>query len=221
MKRLLVIALALSVLASCKNDEPTPYIDFGFDYAPLSVGSWVEYDVDSIVFNEFDARTDSFHFIMRVECTEVYEDQTGRSVYRFEQTKRSNDTASSTFRKAFSLVKEGVRIERNEDNKISVPLTFPISIDASWDGNAFNVQDEQTFEIVAVESTAQINGVNLDSTATVLQINDTNNFVFKQFAQERYSRDIGLVYREQLIKETQFNIDSGLHWIQQIRASGP
>ena len=51
--RLSILACAILILVSCKKDDPVK-IDVGHSYFPVEIGSWIIYDVDSTVWNDFD-----------------------------------------------------------------------------------------------------------------------------------------------------------------------
>ncbi|MDB4104209.1 hypothetical protein N9545_01625 [Salibacteraceae bacterium] len=51
------------MLGACKRNNQIQEVDFGYDYLPLYQGAWIEYDVDSIVYDDFNASVDTFSFI--------------------------------------------------------------------------------------------------------------------------------------------------------------
>ena len=218
-KSLRAILLLLTVFAtsSCKRDDQVDPVDFGYDYMPLLRGSWIEYDVDSIVYDEFNARVDTFSFIQRDECVEAYKDLEGRTTFRFERFKRYSDTASMQFVTTYTRLVQGVRAELFENNVRTVPLVFPPKDGEDWDVNAFNALGSQEYSYDYVGRTDTLGGTLFDNTLRVIQQNDTDNFIIKQFAEERYTRNVGLVYKRWFDIETQFGIDSGLQWVQTIR----
>jgi hypothetical protein len=208
------------LVTACKQDPPVT-VDLGHNYYPLSVGSWVEYQVDSIAYDEFNASVDSFLFFLREECVEVFVDLEGRDAFRFERYIRSSDTASWRFRSSFYVVTESTRTEQVESNVRQVVLTYPPSAGKSWDRNAFNSKEQQSIRYLEVDMPYGLNGLTIDSVAQVILQSDTDNFIVKSYSDERYARNIGLVQKEFYYIETQFNIDSGVHWIQTARSWGP
>lgn len=216
---LLVFALCLAAI-SCKDDREKPDIDFGYNYMPLAEGAWIEYTVDSIVSDEFLQTTTTYSFTLRETVAEKYEDAEGRTIFRIERSKRTSDTSAFEVVGSYALLHDGIRVERVDENLRVVPLIFPPKSGEDWNGNAFNTKGEQQFEYDYVDRAGTYNGLALDSTLRVIQWNDTSNFVIKQYSEERYARNIGLIYREYIDIETQFSVDSGLHWIQVISGHG-
>lgn len=204
-------------MSGCKHDDPIEEVDFGYDYLPLNVGSWIEYDVDSIVYDDFNALVDTFSFIQRDECVEIFKDLDGRTVYRFERFKRTSDTASMLFVRSYTRLIQGVRAEMQENNLVTVPIVFPPKQGEEWDANAFNARESQEYLIDYVDQMEIIGGESFDQSLRVIQLNDTDNFIIKRFAEERFARNVGLIYKRWFDIETQFGIDSGLLRIQTIR----
>lgn len=214
----LVMALAM---VTCKKDpDDRPKTDYGYNYLPLKEGAWIEYRVDSTVLDEFTQTSATYTFTMRETVAEQFEDAEGRTVFRIERSRRWNDTAGYEVVGSYSLLKHGARAERVDENLRVVPLVFPPGEGGEWDGNAFNTLDEQLFEYEYVDRPGTYSSLVFDSTLRVIQWNDTDNFVIKKYSEERYARNTGLIYREYLDIETQFSVDSGLHWIQVVTGYG-
>lgn len=215
-----ILALALCSFSACKKNPPVE-VDFGYNYLPLEIGQWVEYDVDSIVYDEFAQTVTNYPFVLRETVVETFEDAEGRTAYRVERATRMLDSAEFVVRGSYAVLVDGVRAERLDNNTRIVPLIFPPKDGADWNGNAFNTKGEELFEYDYVDQPETIGSLALDSTLRVIHRNDTDNFVVKTYQEERYARNIGLVYREFLDLETQISGDSGLHWIQVLRDMGP
>ena len=79
--RILIIAAALAVLTGCKKDEEV-VVDLGLDYYPTAVGSWVEYQVDSLWRDDVAAVLDSVSYRLLERVAEAYTDDEGRPARR-------------------------------------------------------------------------------------------------------------------------------------------
>jgi hypothetical protein len=71
-----------------------------------------------------------------------------------------------------------------------------------------------------VDEPFTIGTLSFDRTLRVILENDTDNFVVKRYSEERYARNVGLISKRYFHIETQFEIDSGLQWIQRISGIG-
>ncbi|NQV52097.1 MAG: hypothetical protein HQ500_02890 [Flavobacteriales bacterium] len=210
-----LVAMSLGMLA-CGKDKDQAKIDFGYAYYPLVIGNSVEYKVDSVVYNEFTATVDSFSFLMREECVETFTDLEGRTAYRFERYVQKDDTSDFAFRTSFYVVTDGVRTEKVENNQREVVMVYPPKNGEDWDANAFSAADQVDYEFEAVHQALQLGSLSFDSALRVIQLNDTDNFITKRFSEERYAKHVGLVEKRYYHIETQFEVDSGLYWIQTV-----
>lgn len=210
------MVLISALLIGCKGD-PIEEVDFGYEYVPLTVGSYIDYDVDSIVYDEFAGTKTVFHFVLRERIAEVYENLNQQPVYRIERSKKLSDTSEFAVYESYALTMDGTRLERLRNNLRTIPLIFPPRSGELWDGNAFNKQSRTNYSYDYVHVSQSISGQRFDSTLRVLHWVDTNTLIEKRFSEERYARGKGLIYKEFFDVETNFNVDSGLHWIQSIR----
>jgi len=75
---ILIIALGLGVYA-CTTDEP-PTADLGEAYYPMIEGHWVEYELDSVVYDDFDDSKTTTLYDLRIEVGEEIIDGEGSKV---------------------------------------------------------------------------------------------------------------------------------------------
>lgn len=200
---LLFLGGAALFVASCKDSPNNPEIDLGFDYLPLKVGSVLEYDVDSIVYDEFTATVDTFSFKLREVCTDTFSDLEDRLAYRFERLIKRDDTSDYAFHSTFYLVTDGVRTERFENNLRTVQLVYPPVLGEDWDANVFNTLSPSDREFESVDASYSQGELAFDSTIHVILENDTDNFVIKRFSEERYAKHVGLITKRYFDIETQ------------------
>ncbi|MEQ9186215.1 MAG: hypothetical protein RLP15_00660 [Cryomorphaceae bacterium] len=204
------------LLAACGKDKGETKVDFGYAYYPLEVGKVIDYRVDSIVYNEFTQSVDSFSFLLREACIETFTDLEGRTAYRFERSVQKDDTSEFIFRTSFYVVTDGVRTEKVENNQREVVLVYPPINGEDWDAKAFSAAERVDYEFEAVHQAIDLGTFRFDSALRVIQLNDTDNFITKRFAEERYAKNVGLVEKRYYHIETQFEVDSGLYWIQTV-----
>jgi hypothetical protein len=212
-----IILVMVLVLSSCKESEEER-IDFGYDYAPIGLGKWTEFYVDSIFFDEFNPGvSDTQHFLIRETFSDTFSELNGNLSYIIERQEVDENGNANGVAVRYSLVKTGQRLEKLKNNARTVELVFPFSIGTSWDGNAFNNLDKQEYECVSILDQWSFGGQSFDSVATIVQYADTNNFIFKNYREEKFAKNVGLVYREYLVKEIQISGDSGVYvkeWVK-------
>lgn len=203
MKRLLLTLLVSLSLFGCKDDSSDEEaIYFGYNYIPINTGQTSIYQIDSILYDDFDNSIDTLSFQRKEVVLNSFKDDAGRNAYTVERSIKNDDSSNWVIQKVISYTLTSSRFEKKEGNLTSINLVFPISKNKKWDGNAFNIKDELEFSYTAINQPLNISGLIYDSTLTVLQENEFNR-IQQFFAEEKYATNVGLVYRE----DNQLNTD--------------
>lgn len=207
--------LFLVLLLNCKK-ETIDNVYLGKDFYPLEVGYWQEYKVDSILFNNFTnpVSVDTFSFFLKEEIESTYKDLNNDLNYRVVRSKKS-DSSAYTINHVISVKSSSTNIQKVENDLRFIKLVFPIKKDKTWNGNIYiDALDEPSLDFynpnkfnweyvyTDVYHSYEINGFSFDSCVTVIQIDDENLFE-KKYSKEIYAKNVGLVYKELLILETQ------------------
>jgi len=199
VKRRSVLAalfLVAIIFTACKKDTPAT-VDFGYNYVPLKSGAFIIYDVDSIHFNDFIKTKDTFRFQLKEEIGLPFTDLLGNISYEYKRYKRfylvnvDINTLPFALTDVWYVTKLKDRYERVEESFRYSRLKFPVSEGATWNGNAFNSEDEWNYSI----EEADVKYLSFDSTAIVLQ-RDVETRISKQYYLEKYARNVGLVYKK-------------------------
>ncbi len=224
---LLLLGMVISV-SSCRLDNATENYSFndGSGYFPLQIGKYITYKMDSIVYDNLQGSTvilagTSF---LKEEIVDKIINGEGKTVF-LKQCSIKKDSASEwqPYRNIIEYLDAGQAI-RQEDNLKFIKMQFPLRKGKSWDGNAFfdkttivNVADESlemyknwNYEILSLDKPDVINGKTLDSVTVISNANSTN-LIELRFAKEKYLKNVGMVYRELRILDTQ-KIDPNLDW---------
>ncbi|MBL7963270.1 MAG: hypothetical protein JNM31_05415 [Flavobacteriales bacterium] len=192
---------ALLVLAACKKDPVDP-VDLGYRYFPVQVGHWVEYEVDSVWYDQFVNVSGTRSYRLRELLLEDFTDAAGRTaqrIHRFVQ----DSTGGWRIRDVWWQVRDNYAAERTEEDQRRLKLSFPVRNDRTWNVNNYNPGRVTTVRYKNVDASATLNGLFFDSTATVLGTYP-NNLVDTLIYEERYAKRVGLVYKYQVESNTQF-----------------
>lgn len=219
----LIIGVAL--FQSCGEDdkEPDP-IDFGYDYFPLEIGKYIEYDVDSTIYyngilGSGDAEVRNNSIQVREEVTDSFTDNEGNTVYRIKRFERANETEAWALNDNWTAAIMDEQAERTEAYDLRfIKMTFPVSDDTSpWNGNEYideniivSVGGENIsifkhwlqYEYREIGESLNIGGFDFDDVVTIFQANE-NNFIEIRRSYEQYARGVGLVKREMFILDTE------------------
>ena len=216
-KIILLLALVL-FFAACKKQSEQLQITPISDYAPLTVGKYVTYSLDSLVYINFGATEAHRFYEVKYLTADTLKDLMGRKAFRIIRYIRSLPTGIFTPDNTFVAVNTGTSFEFTENNLRYLKLTLPIKNDRTWKGNsAIDVtsigSDLQylanwDYTYSEVDQAKKIGTFNLTSTVTVKEIDESvnlpvvppgqpnqTNIASKDYSQEIYAKGIGLVQR--------------------------
>lgn len=203
---------ALLIVASCKKESSNEILDIGHNYYPISQGSYCTFTVNAVTYDDF--YTPVLVDTARYELKEVIGEYLGMNgalqTYKLYQYKRIVNTDEWDLINVWTIALDNFKIIRNEENESYIKLVFPVNKGARWNGNAYNVNDKETYEYADVHYSFQISGFNFDSVLTVLQ-RDESSLIDEYYAEEKYAKNIGLIYKKKvsLQKEVDGSIKSG------------
>ena len=208
-RTLLILAVLLMGIASCKKDNTNPTkIDLGYDYYPTKTGSFITYAVDSIYHDQPDPNTpgthDTLHYQIKQKIAGSFVDNEGRFAYKIERYKRQDTTEAWQLQEVWYTVKTTGRVELMEGNTRFVKLGFPVDANVQWDLNAFNTNTPWICHYASIDSSIVLNGQSFDSTVTVIQRSEVNAVRIEQ-SSEQYARGIGMISKKYRVLDTQVN----------------
>ena len=205
-----IMALML-ILAGCKQDKDnTTLAPMQYDYAPVSVGHYVIYDVDSIRYNYLAPDTqliDTIHYQLREFMQDTFRDNLGNISYRIELSKRYDTLTSwNVVNRAWYSTLSRNTYEKNEDDLRFIKLVFPPVDGITWRGNSYlptSDTNSTTYKAYAgwvytyssVNHWSIVNGLTFDSTLVVTEV-DNENLIDKKLSRETYAKHVGLIYKE-------------------------
>lgn len=218
--RLSIIAFISISLFSCKTETEDFTTDQIKDYMPLTVGKYISYRLDSLVFTGFGRTIETHRYQVKDQVDALITDNLGRPSYRVYRYLRDSLgitpwQASGTY----FITPLSDQIETVEDNLRFIKLHLPMKDNFSWKGNRYmpsepyypqypfnndiSIQDWD-FYYDGGSSSFSYRGNVYSDVYTVEEQADSSNvpisspgsYASKSRAIEKYSKNIGLVYRE-------------------------
>jgi hypothetical protein len=193
MKRIAYILFLSVLVASCKKDSNTVEVDLGYDYFPNTVGTYIIYEVDSTGYG-LDGEVHAEYQVMEVLAEEFVDGENQLSV-KVERFKRINNSDLWALTDVWTQKRTNQSAQRIEEDIRYVRLGFPIELEKTWDGNAYNLMEPWNYKITQVDAPAVFNGLSFEQTVTVFQRNNIN-LIDQEIASEVYARGVGLVYKQ-------------------------
>jgi hypothetical protein len=180
--------------SSCK-DKVIPPVEVGYEYFPVEVGHWIEYEVDSIVYDDFTGTIDTSHYFIKEVFESEFIDNQNRPTVRMERYFKAADTLNYNLKDIWYVNLTNSTAEKVEENYRITKLAFPINFLQSWDKNAFNVNDEIIYEYDDIHETKTINTLSFDSTITA-QHYDQVTLISEDYEFEIYAKNVGMIKKK-------------------------
>jgi len=195
MRIFLLISSLLFIISSCL--KPTNQGgDFQYEYFPVDVGSWIEYEVIDITHTSLDSDTLNY-YLKEVKANEFIDNE-GEISQRIERYWKFDINEEYTIKDIWYSKVTTTTAEKVEENKRYTKLIFPIKFGAYWDGNAYNSFLEWEYEYDSIHEPYIINGLSFDSTLRVQQ-RDFYTAVEYEKCHEIYAKHVGMIYKKHIV----------------------
>ncbi len=218
MRRAIPLPIFCLLFVACGRETETfslPDATAQSAWFPLEIGQFAEFMVDSMVF-DFGQRDSSRTFVREV-VTDTFRDNTGRLVFKIERFERENPAAAWQIRHVWSASRMASEAIRTEGNLRFRPIVFPLDARSGWDGHVFldkNLEIEVAgerlrpfggwfFEVDSLDVPGEVGDFAFDSLLLVTEV-DADNLFERRFSRAKYARNVGLVWREQWILDSQY-----------------
>lgn len=200
--KLKVLFVFYLVICSCTKDKKTSQPDVGYEYFPNTAGSWIIYNVDSIIHDDFYDTIITYKYQVKEIIESLFTDNSGGETQRIERYKRSDSSAAWAITDVWYANRTSTTAERVEENIRYIKLIFPVKDKAKWNGNAYNTLGEKEYKYSGVNFSATVGNTAFDSVLTVLQ-EDIVRPIDKKYSVEKYAKNTGLVYKEYIYLDFQ------------------
>lgn len=226
--RLSLLAILSTAFFSC-NEKEEFAAEALADYIPLTAKKYITYRLDSMVFTNFGRETEIHKYQVKHIIDTLITDNIGRPSYRVYRY-LSDSTGTQPWQPAGSyfITPLSDQVEVIEDNLRFIKIHSPIRNGFSWKGNKylpadpystlFNFSNDDSMEDWDYYFDGEANsftygGINYSDVFSIEQIDEAFNvpittptaYAAKSRSVEKYSKNIGLVYREYELWEYQPN----------------
>lgn len=229
MKNFQIISIFIAVvlaMVSCSDKQTLADLepDTSGAYFSLSIGESITYAGDSIYYKK-NQTPDTVSFLMKETVTDSLIDNEGELAFRIERSERKTTDEPWEIVHVFTMKKNQMQAQRNENNQRFISLVFPPSRNKSWDGIGFNADSllitvrGEVIEIYKdwgsqyqeVDVPYMVNNLSFDSVLIVTHANSTNR-IERRINREVYAKGIGLVEKEMSILDSQKMGDEERVW---------
>jgi hypothetical protein len=215
-------------LYSCTSKKEDYITEPLSDYFPLEVGKYITYRLDSLVFVDFERVPEIHRYQVKHVVDALVTDNLGRPSYRiFRYLRDSAGIENWVPNGSYFITPLDFQIEVVEDNLRFIKLHAPLRESYSWRGNKYLATDpydlfgfafspdndmwkwDYTYDFS--QSPFEWQGYTYDNVYSVEQediadrvpIVDWTSYASRVRSVERYSKNIGLIYRDYQLWEYQ------------------
>ncbi|WP_258097144.1 hypothetical protein [Marinoscillum pacificum] len=194
MKRFFIISLILTATLSCSEEVSDLTLDQGYDFLPLQVGNFWTYQVEETVYEVFEPVTTTY--ILKEVIVDSLVAGDGTVKYLINRY-IGNTEVELALDSVWAVRKTGRDAVFSENNTDLVKLVFPVSVNKTWDGNAYNTRESQEYYYESVDSYSLGDVSYTSSDAIRVIIEDIEqNLVNQDERSEVYLRNVGLVEKD-------------------------
>jgi hypothetical protein len=212
---MLLFASAFFIQSCEETFEPTAV--FSHEYYPVELDKYRIYAVDSIVYDEYSCISDTVQYQLKEIVTDTSFDGANRLYYVLNRYVRPDSSSSWTIKNVWKEQFVGEELHRVEQNLRFINLVFPINETMRWNGLQYILSDTtisirgssidmfkdwDDFTYSNINEPYNLEGSIYPETVTINQVDKINN-IERRYSAEVYAKDIGLIFREQFILDTQ------------------
>ena len=217
-------------IASCGKNETETLPDLAKTYYPLQIGKTFVYNIDTIIYDPQPnniIKIDTYRWQVKEVFVDTFRSLNGQLLYKIERSEHlRGDTLKFEVKKIFTAGLADNGALRTEDNLTFIKFPRFLGEKTIWDGNIYcdptliiEVAGERmglfsktwNYEVLTVGKSETIGSKTFDNVLTVRAQSDTRILTEKRYTLEKYAKDIGLVYKEQHILDTQ-KLDASIAW---------
>ena len=191
------IVLSSFLLFACDNlDGNLPSPQDGGKFFYPKIGQSVVYEVEDTQY-ELTGKFTVKSYQLKEMNVSAFKDLDGKEALRIERYRRENETQKWMIDSIFIAKKEVDKALKTENNVTYVKMSFPIKENLKWNGNAYNLLGNDSYEMKKVNQLFQTNGQKFNNSVTIVQQNDSTLVNLKKRI-EVYAEGIGLIYQEKI-----------------------
>lgn len=194
MEKALLVLFLVILLSACKEEQSDISIDPGYGFFPLAYGQYHIYEVEEVTFSTFSIDTASFFLQEKITDSLVSGD--GSIRYLLSRYK-SQDTLTWVLDSVWTVQRHKESLVVTENNLPLVKLVFPVLSGKTWNGNALNIYDSDSY-FYADEPGRTVAGqdVAVSDIIRVVLEDIPENLVKQDERSEVYARGVGLVEKD-------------------------
>ena len=194
---ILTLSLFTLLFGSCRKDRKQNPEDreIGSQYMPIKEGMYHIYEVNRIIFDAFNNKSDTSSLIIKEIQDSFFTDNIGNKAIRYYRLTRDANATEWEEERAYYHVLRNTHIESVIENQRYIRLTLPVIKESVWDINTYNNSSQYLLfysQLIENYTNGTING---GKSVEITRLGRDLPFE-ENFFKEVYSANIGMVSRE-------------------------
>lgn len=178
---------------SCSNSTLEPdFSTFGYDFYPLETGAYRTYQVLEVIHSPLNL-PDTSVFELKEVVADTFTDNAEQLNYVLQRFKRLSSEDPWILDSLWATYRNEIQAIVYENNIPVMKLVFPLMERKKWDANSLSSKASDEYEMIDLFVPYQENGLDFNSTVTVLQEENLDSLIFFDFRKEIYAKNLGLV----------------------------
>ncbi|MCO6495942.1 MAG: hypothetical protein J5I91_09725 [Bacteroidetes bacterium] len=194
-QQLILLSTLVCIFLSCKNKKEDIVGILGQEYFPLNPGKEYIYQVDSIIFDDFNQSVDTFTSRLRIRYVSQFFDSSNTPAIRVEYDNPDKGFNEPNNRWASVIKFSENAIINYSDTFRTIKMVFPVKEGKSWNTNLYNNQNPKFYKFKNVDKPLDLNNFKFSQTVMVQQ-NELKTLLTEISAFEIYAKNIGMIYSE-------------------------
>lgn len=181
---------------SCGDEEVSRPSDL--EYFPLRTGFYQIYEVEENIYSELTPPVSNI-YELKSEVVDSFPNLEGGITYVIHRSKRNSENDSWEFIETWSARVTASEAVSVEGNISFVSIGFPAVENKSWNSNALNLLEADTYVITSSGKHYQLEtNVEFNDAIVVSQEEEVNELI-KDEREEVYARHVGLIYKKSVV----------------------
>lgn len=209
---LVLLLFTVGILSCRKQTIQPPPTDLGWDFQPLNKGHFVVYDVDSIIYDDFNKTIDTFRSEIKDEIGDKFQDDQGRDSYYITRYGRKDASFPWQVVHIFYITQDNFKLEWKENNLRFIKMVYPTKLNKKWKGNKYmptqtnsdlgwlDDWDYRYSDVLATFNTGSksYKNAHIIDQADYIEGDPTNVNAFsaQTYSREVFAKNVGMIYRK-------------------------
>jgi hypothetical protein len=226
--KILLFHIICFTLFSCTKNQTEILASTGKTYLPLSIGKIMTYDLDSIIYDPIltgGTKTDTSRLQIQEIIKDTFRDNEGVLQYKIDRFERKKGQLEWKIAKIVTAAFTENQAIGQEDNLrfIKFPLVF--GENTTWNAMIFNdsakiiiagetlnlFSKKWSSKVVSFGKKETIGSKTFEDVLTIVSQISSTILTEKRYLLEKYAKNVGLVYREYHVLDTQ-KLDAAITW---------